>query len=113
MNEIPGAPRRFASHGASDRFATTQGRALRVVLYRFPTAFQWVTIPPHYPRSRVTALKEALLHSRIAIDDSRTVSLLTPLQTLHDVFGVWDWERRLKSIAIEFDLSDRVLTIAA
>jgi hypothetical protein len=45
MNEIPGAPRRFASHGASDRFATTQGRALWVVLYRFPTAFQWVTMP--------------------------------------------------------------------
>jgi hypothetical protein len=44
-NEIPDAPRRDASHGVGDRFATTQGRALWVVLYRFPTAFQWVTTP--------------------------------------------------------------------
>jgi len=53
MNEIPDAPRRFASHGAGDRFATTQGRALWVELYRFPTAFQWVTEPVKVQRADV------------------------------------------------------------
>ena len=43
--------------------------------------------------------------ARIDIDDSRTVRLLSCLQNVHDAFGVWEWNDRLRSIAREFGIA--------
>jgi NADH:ubiquinone oxidoreductase subunit E len=53
----------------------------------------------------VAALKKALLHSKINVYDPQTVSLLSCLQNVHDVFGVWEWRDRLQSIARQFGLN--------
>lgn len=68
---------------------------------------------PQHLRAGADALKRALIRARIDIDDNGTVLLLTRLQTVHDAFGVWEWQRRLKSIASEFGLSDGILPTAA
>ena len=64
---------------------------------------------PQHLRAGADALKRALMRAHIDIEDTLTVSLLTRLQTLHDAFGVWEWRRRLKSIASGFGLSDGIL----
>jgi hypothetical protein len=53
----------------------------------------------------VLALRKALRRARIDIDDSRTVRLLSCLQNVHDAFGVWEWNDRLRSIAREFGIA--------
>ena len=60
---------------------------------------------PAYMHMGVAALKKALLRSKINVYDPQTVSLLSCLQNVHDVFGVWEWTDRLQSIAREFGLS--------
>jgi hypothetical protein len=60
---------------------------------------------PQHLRAGVDAPKRALIQARIDIDDNRTVSLLTRLQTVHDAFSIWEWQRLLKSNASEFGLS--------
>jgi hypothetical protein len=68
---------------------------------------------PQHLRAGADALKRALIRARIDIDDNRTVLLLTRLQTVHDAFGVWEWKRRLKSVASEFGLLDGIVATAA
>jgi hypothetical protein len=64
---------------------------------------------PAYMDVGIAALKRALLRSRINIYDAATVDLLSCLQNVHDVFGTWEWQDRLLSIARQFGLSaDRV-----
>jgi hypothetical protein len=60
---------------------------------------------PAYMDAGVTALNKALLRSRVNVFDPTTVSLLSCLQNVHDVFGVWEWRERLTSIARQFGLS--------
>ncbi|WP_028220584.1 hypothetical protein [Paraburkholderia oxyphila] len=61
----------------------------------------------------VAALKKALLRAHINIYDPNTVNLLSCLQNVHDVFGVWEWHDRLLSIAAQFGLSPQRLQDAA
>ncbi len=61
----------------------------------------------------VAALKKALLRAHINIYDPNTVDLLSCLQNVHDVFGVWEWHDRLLSIAAQFGLSPQRLQDAA
>ena len=58
-------------------------------------------------------LKKALLRAHIDVYDSATVNLLSCLQNVHDVFGVWEWRERLRAIAAEFGLSPERLKDAA
>jgi hypothetical protein len=60
---------------------------------------------PAYMAVGVAALKKALLRSKINVYDPQTVSLLSCLQNVHDVFGVWEWGDRLQSIARQFGLN--------
>ncbi|WP_322103803.1 hypothetical protein [Paraburkholderia sp. J41] len=60
---------------------------------------------PLYMDVGVAALKKALLRAHVNIYDPTTVSLLSCLQNVHDVFGVWEWRERLCSIAAQFGLS--------
>jgi hypothetical protein len=60
---------------------------------------------PAYMHVGVAALKKALLRSKINVYDTQTVNLLSCLQNVHDVFGVWEWGDRLQSIAREFGLN--------
>jgi hypothetical protein len=53
----------------------------------------------------VAALKKALRRARIDVEDSSTVRLLSCLQNVHHVFGVWEWNDRLRSIAREFGIA--------
>ena len=69
-------------------------------------------IPP-YMGSGVAALRRALLRARVNIYCSETVELLSCLQNVHDVFGPWEWNDRLMSIARQFGLSARILQQAA
>lgn len=59
---------------------------------------------PAYMELGVRALRRALLHARIDVDDPCTIALLSCLQNVHDVFGVWEWRDRLASIARQFGL---------
>jgi hypothetical protein len=68
---------------------------------------------PAYMDVGVAALKRALLRSKINVYDPQTVSLLSCLQNVHDVFGVWEWGDRLQSIARQFGLNADRLTNAA
>ena len=60
---------------------------------------------PDYMKPGIAALRRALLRSRINVDDQITVDLLNCLQNVHDVFGPWEWNRRLEQIAVQFCLS--------
>lgn len=68
---------------------------------------------PLYMDVGVAALKKALLRAHINIYDPATISLLSCLQNVHDVFGVWEWRERLCSIAAQFGLSPGHLKDAA
>jgi hypothetical protein len=59
---------------------------------------------PAYMDAGVAALRRALLRARINVYDADTVSLLSCLQNVHDVFGLWEWHDRLLSIARQFGL---------
>ncbi|MGN6317629.1 hypothetical protein [Trinickia sp.] len=63
------------------------------------------TTVPAYMDAGVAALKKALLRARVNIYDPTTVELLSCLQNVHDVFGVWEWHERLASISRQFGLS--------
>jgi hypothetical protein len=68
---------------------------------------------PHYMDAGIVALRKALLRAKINVYDQRTVSLLSCLQNVHDVFGIWEWRDRLKSIAREYSLNaDRMRRVA-
>jgi len=70
-------------------------------------------VPP-YMDAGVAALKKALLKARVNIYDPTTVNLLSCLQNVHDVFGIWEWRERFMSIARQFGLSaDRLEKHAA
>lgn len=60
---------------------------------------------PAYMELGVPALRRALLHARIDVDDPCTVALLSCLQNVHDVFAVAEWCERLASIARQFGLA--------
>lgn len=68
---------------------------------------------PAYMDVGVSALKKALLRSRINVYDPATVDLLSCLQNVHDAFGTWEWHDRLGSIARQFCLSAGRLKSAA
>ena len=68
---------------------------------------------PAYMDVGVAALKRALLRSKINVYDPQTVSLLSCLQNVHDVFGVLEWGDRLQSIARQFDLNAEQVRNAA
>src|SRR6202049_2976076 len=68
---------------------------------------------PAYMDIGVAALKKALLRSKINVYDPQTVSLLSYLQNVHDVFGVWEWGDRLQSIARQFGLNAEQVRNAA
>jgi hypothetical protein len=68
---------------------------------------------PMYMDVGVAALKKALLRSRVNVYDPLTVDLLSCLQNVHDVFGIWEWRDRLRSIARQFALSDERVRTAA
>jgi hypothetical protein len=59
----------------------------------------------------VAALRKALRRARIDVDDARTVRLLSCLQNVHDAFGVWEWNDRLRSIAREFGIAPQEAVI--
>jgi hypothetical protein len=60
---------------------------------------------PAYMDAGVAALRKALLKARINVYDPSTVELLSCLQNVHDVFGRWEWQERLQSIARQFGLT--------
>jgi hypothetical protein len=68
---------------------------------------------PAYMDAGISALKKALLRARLNVYDPATVSLLSCLQNVHDVFGTWEWHERLTSIARQFGLSAERLKNAA
>jgi hypothetical protein len=68
---------------------------------------------PAYMDVGVAALRKALVRSRINVYDQATVDLLSCLQNVHDVFGTWEWNERLNSIARQFGLSAQTLKNAA
>jgi hypothetical protein len=39
-----------------------------------------------------------------------TIALLSCLQNVHDVFGTWEWQERLISIATQFGVSAERVT---
>lgn len=68
---------------------------------------------PSYMDAGIAALRKALLKAKINVYDERTVALLSCLQNVHDAFGVWEWQDRLRSIAREFGLVADHLKVAA
>jgi hypothetical protein len=68
---------------------------------------------PAYMDIGVSALKKALLRSRINVYDPSMISLLSCLQNVHDVFGRWEWADRLRSIARQFGLESNLLSNVA
>ncbi|ALE56263.1 hypothetical protein SCB29_21330 [Paraburkholderia sp. SIMBA_055] len=68
---------------------------------------------PAYMDAGIAALRKALLRSRINVYDQETIDLLSCLQNVHDVFGTWEWDDRLNSIARQFGLSAHMLKNAA
>ncbi|WP_213234021.1 hypothetical protein [Caballeronia sp. NK8] len=85
------------------------------VIEGVPVRFLDPNIPgrPAYMEFGVAALRRALRRARIDVDDVCTVALLSCLQNVHDVFGVWEWRDRLVSIARQFDLTCVFLDKAA
>ncbi|WP_250501213.1 hypothetical protein [Caballeronia sp. GAWG1-5s-s] len=81
--------------------------AMEGVPVRFILAEQ--TSVPRYMDAGVAALKRALLRAKINVFSQETVDLLSCLQNVHDVFGVWEWHDRLRSIARQFGLSTQRL----
>jgi hypothetical protein len=49
----------------------------------------------------------------VNVFDATTVELLSCLQNVHDVFGTWEWNRRLLQIARQFSLSTHRLELVA
>lgn len=68
---------------------------------------------PAYMDIGVAALKRALLRAGIDVSNPTTVELLSCLQNVHDVFGTWEWNERLASIARQFGLSAGFLNAVA
>ena len=68
---------------------------------------------PAYMDAGISALKKALLRARLNVYDPATIALLSCLQNVHDVFGTWEWQERLVSIARQFGLSTAQLKTAA
>jgi hypothetical protein len=68
---------------------------------------------PAYMDAGVAALRKALLHAKVNVYDPSTVSLLSCLQNVHDVFGRWEWNERLRSIARQFGLNANLVKSAA
>jgi hypothetical protein len=68
---------------------------------------------PAYMETGAAALKKALLRSKINVYDPQTVCLLSCLQNVHDIFGVWEWGDRLHSIARQFGLNAEQVRNAA
>jgi len=68
---------------------------------------------PAYMDAGISALKKALLRARLNVYDPATITLLSCLQNVHDVFGTWEWQERLVSIARQFGLSTAQLKTAA
>ncbi|WP_250454083.1 hypothetical protein [Caballeronia sp. ATUFL_M2_KS44] len=68
---------------------------------------------PAYMDAGIAALRKGLLRARINVYDPSTISLLSCLQNVHDVFGKWEWSERLQSIAREFNLSAEQIEAAA
>jgi hypothetical protein len=60
---------------------------------------------PAYMDAGVAALKRALVRAKVNVYSSETIQLLSCLQNVHDVFGTWEWNDRLRSIAKQFGLS--------
>jgi hypothetical protein len=50
---------------------------------------------PFYMAVGIAALRRALLRAKINVYDDRTIALLSCLQNVHDIFGVWEWRERL------------------
>jgi NADH:ubiquinone oxidoreductase subunit E len=80
-----------------------------------PVRFIWsdATQFPAYMDAGVAALKHALLRAKVNVYSQDTVELLSCLQNVHDVFGIWEWDDRLRSIARQFGLSAHRLQQAA
>ncbi|WP_250469772.1 hypothetical protein [Caballeronia sp. GAFFF2] len=87
---------------ASDYRTSMEGVPVRFVLTE-PTRV------PAYMDAGVAALKQALSRSRIDVNSNITIELLSCLQNVHDVFGIWEWADRLRSTAKQFGLSIRSL----
>jgi hypothetical protein len=68
---------------------------------------------PFYMEAGVVALRRALLRARVNVYSQETVQLLSCLQNVHDAFGIWEWNDRLRSIARQFGLSALKLQRAA
>ena len=68
---------------------------------------------PAYMDAGISALKKALLRANLNVYDPATVTLLSCLQNVHDVFGTWEWHERLSAIAQQFGLSAERLKSAA
>ncbi|MDP9158566.1 MAG: hypothetical protein M3O74_30520 [Pseudomonadota bacterium] len=68
---------------------------------------------PAYMDAGVAALKRALLRAKVNVYSEETVELLSCLQNVHDVFGIWEWNDRLLSIARQFGLSASLMQHAA
>lgn len=68
---------------------------------------------PDYMERGVRALRAALRRAGVNVDDAETVKLLSCLQNVHDVFGVWEWHERLASIAAQFGLDRRAIPARA
>lgn len=83
-----------------------QPRDYRTSIEGVPVRF--LTRPPNeipaYMDPGVAALKKALLRVHINVYDPTTIELLSCLQNVHDVFGVWEWQERLNVIARQFGL---------
>ncbi|MGF6932487.1 hypothetical protein OKW41_001626 [Paraburkholderia sp. UCT70] len=90
----------------SDYRTSMEGVPVRFVLAE-------ATQIPAYMDAGVAALKRALLRARVNISCRETVELLSCLQNVHDIFGIWEWNDRLHSIARQFGLSAQSLQRAA
>jgi hypothetical protein len=89
-----------------DYFRTMEGVPIRCLN-------QPINEVPAYMHVGVAALRKALLRSKINVYDPQAVGLLSCLQNVHDVFGVWEWADRLQSIAREFGLdAERAMNAA-
>jgi len=72
--------------------------------------------PRHMNESQrvgIEALRAGLLRAGVNANEKSTVDLLSCLQNVHDVFGIWEWKERLTSIARQFGLNTDVLSAEA
>jgi hypothetical protein len=70
-------------------------------------------VAPSYMDAGITALKRALLRSRINVYNPSTIELLVCLQNVHHVNDKWEWRDGLGSIAQQFGLCADLLEHAA